>query len=224
MIKGINVSLTLKDNNTGQYLTIPVLPERIEYRDGQKQATTVNIANLGAVDFPDGVDLDTIGWASFFPARYDEGYVKTSNLRTPTTYRNILSSWKDKGTPLQVICPAAGINKRVYLKSFTWDLRGFEGDIYYSLQLKELKQIKPRKIKSTVIYVPPVKKKRPAQRPPSPKKPKRKSYTVKRGDWIIKIARKLHIKDWRNDLYEKNRKTVGPNPNNIKPGQVLYYD
>jgi nucleoid-associated protein YgaU len=221
MIKGITVDLTIKDNKTGAYLVIPVLPERIEYTDGSKQADTVNILNLGSVDFPSGVDLDSFGWSSFFPARYDASYCQTSNLKTPVEYRNKLSGWKDNGNSLQLICPAAGINKTMYLRGFNWDLRGFEGDIYYSLEFRELKTIKPKKVPSSGGQISNPKKKTPASRPPAPKKPKPKYYTVKPGDYLIKIAKANGIKNWRTQLYNPNRPPLGSNPNLIYPGQKL---
>jgi LysM repeat protein len=45
-------------------------------------------------------------------------------------------------------------------------------------------------------------------------------YTVKPGDYLIKIAKEKGIKNWR-EIYNLNKKVIGPNPNIIKPGQVL---
>lgn len=48
------------------------------------------------------------------------------------------------------------------------------------------------------------------------------SYTVKRGDWLIKIAEnKLGAGSKWRALYDANRKVIGSNPNLIHPGQVL---
>jgi hypothetical protein len=222
MIKEVKVELTIRDEKTGKYYKIPVLPERIEYGEGDKQATTVNILDLGEIDFLNGVALDNIGWASFFPGRYDAGYVSLPNPLTPAAYKNLFASWKDSGTPLRIICPAAGINTPVYLASFIWDLRGFEGDIYYSLNLKERKTVKPIQLSGT-NPTPPKKPgtKTPAKRPAKPAPAPAKYYTVVVGDWLIKIAKKFKIANWRKDLYEPNKKVIGTDPNKIKPGQRL---
>lgn len=47
-------------------------------------------------------------------------------------------------------------------------------------------------------------------------------YVVQPGDSLSKIAKKLGISNWR-DLYNLNKKVIGPNPNLIKVGQKLTY-
>lgn len=217
----VTVSLTVKDNKTGGYYTIPVLPERIEYQTGEKKANTVEVLNLGDVDFLGGVGLDTFGWASEFPARYDSSYVQLSQVHSPKTYKDQFTKWKNEGTPMQLVCPAAGINKRMYIQSFSWDLRGAEGDIYYEVVFKELKTVKPKKISSAAPTPPKKNTPRPAAAKPAKKSA---TYKVVKGDYLIKIAKRKGIKNWRKDLYLPNKKPKGPlgsNPDLIYPGQVL---
>lgn len=47
-----------------------------------------------------------------------------------------------------------------------------------------------------------------------------RAYTVQPGDTLSDIAARLGIADWRR-LYEVNRGVIGPDPNLIRPGQVL---
>jgi len=47
------------------------------------------------------------------------------------------------------------------------------------------------------------------------------SYIVKSGDTLSAIAKRLGL-NWR-DLYNLNKKTIGGNPNLIRPGQKLTY-
>ena len=155
---GIDVDITIKDEN-GNYLTLPVTPEYITYTDGSGTPITVSVLNIGSVDFYNGTELDKLSFSCFFPARYDAGYCKYANLKKPTDYRNQISSWKGGNTAnyveeaahLQVIIPAAGINKAMKVADFTWDFKGFEGDIYYSLTFKEDKRIAPIQISSGVV-------------------------------------------------------------------------
>lgn len=222
-IKGIKVELSFKDEKTGKYYAVPVLPERIGYTNGSKQVNTANIIDLGAVDFLRGVDLDSMTWSSFFPARYDASYVSVVKPLKPNQYKDLFVKWKNEGTPLRIISPAAGINKQVYLSSFSWDLRGAEGDIYYSVTIRERKTIKP--IMLPVNKPAPSKnKKTPAKRTPVTTPPKPKTYTVVRGDSLTKIAKKFKIANWHKDLYLPNKKPKGPlgtNPSLILPGQKL---
>jgi hypothetical protein len=46
-------------------------------------------------------------------------------------------------------------------------------------------------------------------------------YTVQKGNTLSGIAAKLHT-TWQR-LFNRNRKVIGPNPNNLKPGQRLAY-
>jgi len=49
---------------------------------------------------------------------------------------------------------------------------------------------------------------------------RRRTYTVRSGDTLSGIAAGLGMSDWR-PLYEANRGVIGPNPNLLRPGQVL---
>jgi len=220
MIKGINVDIFLQDSLTGEYLQIPVVPERIPWTDGDALADTVRILNLGNIDFPNGVDLDSLTLESFFPANYDPFLCATSNLLKPLEYRNKLSGWKDTGRPVQVIIPTAGINHRMYVSSFSWDLRGFEGDLYYSVTFKLFRTIKPKQL-TPGGTAPDPNKKTVADRPAGPESVLPKTYTVKTGDTLVKIAKSLGIADWRTGVYNKNKAVIGPDPGKIYPGQVL---
>jgi LysM repeat protein len=220
MIPGIPVKIVLIDNTTGQQLTVPVLPTdgELAYQDGEKKTVALDILDLGDVEIPTGVALDNVGWRSFFPARYDESYVTESEgrLKKPLEYRNRFSAWKDAGTNLQLVCTAAGLNKSVFIKSFTWALRGAEGDIYYSLQLTEYKKIRPKKVTpGGQPVIGPTAEDRPA----APAAPGTATYTVKTGDTLTLIGKKVK-QPWKT-IYENNKKAIGPNPNLIKPGQVL---
>lgn len=223
MIKTVKVALTIRDHVKGSYLTIPVVPETIPYTSGSKQANSVNVLNLGAVDFLGGVSLDTFQIDSFFPGRYDPSYCQIPNIHPPLTYRKVFADWKEDGTPLQVICPAAGINTRMTLREFEVDLQGFEGDLYYRAKFTEAKTVKPKKL-TAGGKLPAKGKKTPAERPKTAKNPAPKTYTVKAGDSLTKIAKQFGIKDWKNGLYIPNKAPKGPlgsNPDKLSPGMKL---
>jgi hypothetical protein len=219
-LPGIRVELTIKDNETGRSLTIPVLPinGELEYSDGDQRPISVDILDLGTVEIPAGVELDSCGWESFFPARHDASYssVGPGQLKTPLEYRNQFSAWKDNGTSLQVICAAVGLNKTMFLKSFSWRLRGAEGDIYYRVLLSEYKKLTPKKVATgETISLGLTADDRPAL----PNTEALETYTVQSGDTLTLIGKKLSI-DWHT-LYDNNKDVIGTNPNMITPGQVL---
>ncbi|TVX92226.1 LysM peptidoglycan-binding domain-containing protein [Paenibacillus agilis] len=218
-------TIIIIDKTTGKPLGLPVRPidDSAAFTDGEKQATTVTILDVGTVDIPAGVDLDQIGWSSFFPGKHDPHIcdVTAAGLKAPEIYRNRFSGWKDAGTPLQLIWPWAGLNKTVYLKTFTWKPPNAMGDIFYDVAFRELKTLAPKKISTKATRV--SKSKSPESRSAVPKKnkPKGKTYTVKSGDTLTGIAKRLGITPWRTKLYEPNKKVIGPNPSKLKAGQVL---
>jgi nucleoid-associated protein YgaU len=86
--------------------------------------------------------------------------------------------------------------------------------------LKEHKKLAPKKV-TPGGTVPAQGKKTAAERPAAPKASTGKTYTVKSGDTLTLIAKKLGIKDWRNGLYLPNKGVIGSDPNKIIAGQVL---
>lgn len=222
-VKGVKVNITIRDHSTGQYCQIPVIPEKITYTSGDAIYDSAKIVNLGTIDFFNGVDLDGISWDCFFPARYDPSYCSFKHTKTPKKYRDLFLKWKNEGTELQLVCSAAGINKRVTLRSFPWKYEGFEGDITYSVTFKEKKIIRPRKIKianptATTVTIE-KESLTPLVRAAAPVTETPKTYTVKSGDCLCSIAQKVGV-SWET-IYNNNKSVIGSNPNLIYPGQVL---
>lgn len=208
-VQKINVDITIKDNTTGAYVRIPVLPQKVQYTDGEMKVKSIDVLNLGTIDFPYGVELDEISWDSFFPSRYDASYCTHENILDPISYRNQFSTWKDQKTALQVICPAFGINKTMYLKSFPWSGEGFECDIVYQVTFRELKTKKPQQLTPSGI-APPKGKQGPAQRPPVPAIKPPPKVKVKPGESLYKKEKQLNLPT--GSLYEKNKALIGPSP------------
>lgn len=220
MPKGIAVEITIRDNKTGRYLKIPVIPPTIKYVDGEALTDSVKIINLGMVDFPSGVALDSMNWESFFPARYDPSYCSTSALMLPLEYRDQFRAWKKESTSLQLICPVAGINNPMKVTSFEAELRGFEGDIYYYVAFKEDRKILPRQIDVAVegTTIKAVGTVTPASRAAVPQTTTPATYTVVAGDSLSLIGKKTGVA-W-STIYANNKGVIGPDPNLIYPGQV----
>jgi LysM repeat protein len=214
------VSISIREQSTGKYYKIPVLPEEIAYSFGDALKDSVTVIDLGTVDFHSGNDLDSMGWSSFFPARYDAGYCTTSKLLTTLEYKDLFERWKSTGARLQLICPAAGINEPMVLYSFKAVFKGAEMDLYYQVEFKKKRTIKPVKVDLGAIMSKAKSKKDPKNRESIPDKEKPGTYTVKSGDTLTRIAKVYGITPWKI-LYEKNKNTIGTDPGSIKAGQVL---
>lgn len=57
-------------------------------------------------------------------------------------------------------------------------------------------------------------------KPSAPTRPSPRTYTVRPGDTLSGIAAHFGITDWRT-LYQANKGVIGPDPDLIRPGQVL---
>lgn len=220
MQRSYDLDITIKDNKTGVYVRIPVTPEAISLDDGDAKASTVEILNLGDIDFLNGVELDAVNWSSIFPVRYDPSYCKYSDLKTPLEYKDIISTWKQSGASLQLIIPALGINKTMYVKSFKGNVEGWELDLNYDIQLKEYKIIRPLLLDSANPVISTAQTVTLESRAPVPETAAPTTYTVQSGDTLSYIAKKTGVTPW-NTIYDKNKSVIGANPNTIYPGQVL---
>jgi nucleoid-associated protein YgaU len=109
------------------------------------------------------------------------------------------------------------------LRTFTWELKGAEGDIYYTVEFRERKTIRPQQIAVTTNSTGTItasRKPAAADRPAVAAKGKPATYTVKSGDSLVLVAKHLGVNPWQT-LYDKNKAVIGADPGKIKPGQVL---
>lgn len=204
----------------GERFTFPVNPEEVII-SRQKGYDTANILSSGEFDFPQGDRIKEISFSSFFPKVYDESFCKggKSELPDPQVAMNKLNDFLVMKTPLRFVISEAGINVPVFVASHQTTFRGGEpGDVYFDITLRTWRELKVAKTagSSTGGGTAVNKKQR------TDMKEKNKTYTVKAGDSLSKIA-KLELGDsskW-NQIYKLNQKVIGKDPNAIKPGQKL---
>ena len=82
---------------------------------------------------------------------------------------------------------------------------------------REFQQL-DRSLRELTARVERLESKRAKLAPPAP--PRRRTYTVRKGDTLSAIAQRLGLSSW-HALYEANRDLIGPDPDLIRPGQVL---
>lgn len=206
----------------GPQLQLPVNPAEVTIRR-EKQYETVNIINLGEVDFPTGSKVKEISFPSFFPANYDS-YCSYQSIPDPQLAMNQLTAWMGSEKPIRLIITDTIINVLVLLAVHNTTIKGGEpGDVYYEIICRTWREVKVRT--AAEVASSPVAGAGTAQNQPRPRvdvKPVPKTQTVKPGDTLWAIA-KLAYGDgskWQA-IYEANKKTIGPNKDLILPGMKL---
>ncbi|MNJ35438.1 LysM domain/BON superfamily protein [compost metagenome] len=123
-------------------------------------------------------------------------------------------------TPVRLILTGTPVNVLVLISAHDTTFKGGEpGDIYFDLTARTWRQMKVH-TKVAAAGAGTANKKNESARADTKKTPK--TYTVKAGDSLSKIA-KLELGNsskWQA-IYNLNKKTIGKDPNKIKPGQKL---
>lgn len=211
------IFIAVKDTEANDYVLVPVVPESVVAAGGDPINETVQVIDLGDVDFLKGTTLRTVSWESFFPERYDASYCKTSDLKEVTEYAALFTEWKEKGTKLRLVVSGMGISDYYKVAEFEQEIAGPEGDIFYSVLFKQYRTTEPVQV-STGADVPRTTA-TVAARTPTPVEPPGDTYTVIPGDYLVRIGKKVK-KPWR-EIYERNKAIIGSNPNVIQVGQVF---
>ncbi|AHM64802.1 LysM peptidoglycan-binding domain-containing protein [Paenibacillus polymyxa] len=201
----------------GKKFQFPVNPEEVTI-SRQKGFDTTTILSYGEFDFPQGEKVKEISFSSFFPKEYNPAYCTYEDIPDPQEAMNTLNGFLLSKSPLRFIITETAVNVPVIVASHNSTFRGGEyGDVNFDLSLRTWSEMKVAKKSGTGSKSVTVNKK-----PRTDMKEKKKTYTVKSGDSLSKIA-KLELGDssqWSR-IYQLNKKTIGKNPNAIKPGQKL---
>lgn len=205
---------------SGSQLHLPVNPEEVAV-EGAKKFDTVQIVNIGDVDFPAGDERSGISFSSFFPAEYDSSYCRYSDIPLPEDALKMLIDWKIAGKPIRLLITDTFINVLVLIAKISYRHVGGEpGDIYYDLNLRQWREVKVRT--AAEAAAPATAEPSIAAEPRPDVKPVPPVYEVKPGDSLWAIA-KLQYGDggrWQ-EIYEANKDTIGPAPDLILPGTKL---
>lgn len=199
----------------GPTLRLPVLPEEIQIKR-EKQYETIDLINLGEVDFPQQEKVKEITFSSFFPKEYDPAYCQYADIPDPQEAMNQLTAWMASKTPVRLIITETIHNVLVWIAAHDTTYKGGEvGDVYYDLTCRTYTETKVRTSSNAASS-----NQAASNRPDI--KPVPKVYVVKSGDSLWKIA-KMQLGNgsrWQ-EIYNLNKKVIGPNPNLIRPGQKL---
>lgn len=214
-----NYEIWLTYNRGKQKFRFPVLPENYKIENGSKNES-VHISGLGEIVIKQDRPALIFSFSSFFPANKYSG-VQYKKLPNPQKAYEKINKWKNAAKPVHLVITAAGINMYCIIESFSKEEKGGDiGTIYYTIQLKEYRKTKVRKIKVDQKTKKAKISKVSKSRVDNTDKPK--TYTVKSGDCLWNIAKNIY--GFGNEymkIYNANKKIIGGNPNKIKIGQVL---
>lgn len=205
-------------NGDTEKIRFPVLPEKINIQKGMA-TSSVNIYGLGEVVLKEDPAAIVISFESFFPAASFPG-LQVDTLPPPSDLKDKITVWQKSDKPVHFLVTGTTINLYFTIVDFPYYEQGGDiGTLYYSLTLKEYKEVKARQITveptTKIATVPANAETRTDNRETQ------KTYTVVSGDCLWNIAAKHLGSGARYTEISELNKDIIKSPNLIYPGQVL---
>lgn len=213
--------------DTGTRIALPLPPEAVKCK-AESKFITYNIINIGEVKLPDGEKLTKFSWSGRLPGESMKHMriVSSADWRSPKEIQSIFSIWRSGKKKLRLLITGTTINHDVYLESYSVDNSKLD-TVEYSISFAVAKDIKVYTTKELNIdesEQQPVQttNDRAASAEAASETPQKTTYTVKSGDSLWAIAKKLLGNGARyTEIYELNKSIIGSNPNLIYPGQTF---
>lgn len=197
----------------------PVLPEEITVSYGSDN-DKLRVCNVGEVTIPQDSDAAVIKFKSFFPDTYFQG-CSFEEIPAPADAVKTVLAMKESKKPIRFTQTGGmGVSMYCTIEDFEPTEKGGDvGTIHFSIKLREYRETNIRQIKVNETS-----KKALISGTRSRTDPtlEAQTYTVKKGDCLYNIAKKVYGSGEKYMvIYHANRGVIGVNPNLIYPGQVL---
>lgn len=193
-----------------------VLPSEYELTS-ESGNTQVTIHSLGEINLIGKRKLKSVSFSSFFPNQnYD--FCQYSSFPSPAESVKLIEKMKNEGV-LRLTMTGTPVNMDCTIESFVWGENDGTKDVNFTLEFKEYRKVKV-KVKKKKEKV--SKKVKLATTKRKSKKVKSTVYTVKKGDNLCIISKKLTGSTAnRTAIYCQNKTVIGDNPEILRPGQRL---
>lgn len=208
----------------GRRYKLPVNPEEIK-KDQKLNIEKYQVLGSGAVSVPTYADLWEYSFECELP-HIEPHYMEAGASADPDRYIQILTKAQKKKKPIQLIYSNGETDDesvKVLVESCgIVEKAGEEGDKYLSLSFLQYKapSKKYMAVKTPTATV--AKAQTPqASQPSNPTVTKGKTYTVKAGDSLWKIAKQFYGNGASYSKISGSNSDKIKNPNLIYPGQVL---
>lgn len=122
-------------------VSFPVSPPDFEVGNPYNNQT-VNIQSLGDINMLGKRGLQTVKFASFFPAQAYT-FVQTLSLASPYDYVNQIKKMAESGQPCHISITGTDVSLPVSIDDFTFKEQDGTGDVYFSITLREYRYIMP---------------------------------------------------------------------------------
>jgi LysM repeat protein len=210
------MDIYLTDTTTKERIRIPLLPDTIAI-GGKTEFASYTVLSRGEVKLPSGTALTTISWSAMFPGAARRGMRFVREWAEPKT----LIAWLDNAVlarhKLRLLITDTPVNLDVYIEQFSGNYSGGYGDYEYSIDFVQARGVSlttvPPKSAGSNSTAPAGGNRAAASAP--------KSYTVKKGDSLWRIAQQQLGAGARwPEIYDLNKDKI-KNPNLIYAGQAF---
>lgn len=178
----MNIFINWDDDE--ESIQLPINPQSFSV-EGAQNNTSVIVQNLGEINLKGKRNLYGLSFESFFPAQqYD--FCKC-NCKEPFYYISQLKALLENNTTIHLVITDTDVNMQCTIESFSYGQAERNGDVNYSLSLKEYREFKNTDVSANKTINTTVQK---AATKRTSKTVKSQSYKWKKGDTWHKVAKK----------------------------------
>ena len=121
-------------------LTLPVTPWKYSVYTEQNNKI-IDILDFGEILLFGNTKLKKMKVSCFFPATSHEYPFVVGDKKEPSECIDLLTKWKDSGTPVRVIVTDSPVNLMMGINSFDFDEKDGSRDIYFKLDFAEYRDL-----------------------------------------------------------------------------------